>query len=66
MQTRCPVEQDELEHDTQTGKYAPFEEQMDSVFLDNVESVKEIKQFKPRKGKWHKGKDGFEVFVEAE
>jgi len=62
MYTRCPVEQDELEHDTQTGRHAP--EPLESTFLDEVDSFDEIKQFKPRKGTWHKGKDGFEVFVE--
>lgn len=60
MNTRCPVEQDELEHDTQTGKYAPFEEQFESIFLDNVEDLPP--EPPRRKGRWVKNKSGFEVF----
>jgi len=62
MQTRCPVEQDELEHDTQTGKYAPFEERFESIFLDKVEDLPP--EPPRRKGKWVKNKSGFEVFRE--
>ena len=59
MQTRCPVEQDELEHDTQTGKYAPFEEQFERIFIDDAEPLPES-----RKGAWITHKSGFEVFRE--
>ncbi len=62
MQTRCPVEQDELEHDTQTGKYAPFEEQFESIFLDKVEDLPPEPE--SRKGTWVTHDSGFAVFRE--
>jgi len=60
MYTRCPVEQDELEHDTQTGKYAPFDEQFERIFIDDdAEPLPEN-----RKGTWVAHESGFEVFRE--
>jgi len=59
MQTRCPVEQDELEHDTQTGKYAPFEEQFERIFIDDAEPLPES-----RKGTWVTHESGFAAFRE--
>ena len=60
MYTRCPVESDELEFDTKTGRHAP--ERLESIFLDEVDELPREKS--PRKGKWVKGSTGFEVFVE--
>ncbi len=58
MYTRCPVENDELEFDTRTGKYAS--EPLESIFLDEVDELPREKA--PRKGKWIKNKSGFEIF----
>jgi hypothetical protein len=59
MYTRCPIEQDELENDTQTGKYAPFEEQFERIFIDDAEPLPAN-----RKGTWINHESGFAVFRE--
>jgi len=35
--TRCRVEQDELDFDTQQGQWKSFDDKFDSIFLDVVE-----------------------------
>jgi hypothetical protein len=37
--TRCRVEQDELDHDTQQGQWKSVDDTFDSIFLDTVEAL---------------------------
>ena len=52
--TRCRVEQDELDHDTQQGQWKSFDDTFNSIMLDTVEDL-EPERFKRPDGTYTDG-----------
>ena len=60
--TRCRVEQDELDYDTQQGQWKSFDDKFDSIFLDVVEDLEP--EPTPRHGRYIR-EGGKDVFIEC-